>query len=358
MAQRLLQILHASDPHVVSTTTAASALAGSAAQARWTILNWPFVGKRVAAYAARGTLGDDPWAWPAFERSATAVLDDDPDWRSLTWLCITGDLSTWGDDDSLAIAVSRVDGLARGLGIKPLVLYGNHDVWSGEPPLLPLQVPEAVLARHHASLRGGVLSGVPAFAVGLGSPAPSIEVVALNSAVHEPLFNTFAMGWVGVERDRTGADFDQVRTLRSPSASAARVRVVLLHHPIHDPALTTAFENGLQNGRAVAQALAAAPIPSVVLSGHTHVPFPPFAKLPDDVASAGHTPLQGSAQLTAGTVSQRSSDHTWQLLRFWEEDDGGIAVERIMFERTAGQGEFEPLCGRDPLQYVETMRLS
>jgi hypothetical protein len=135
------------------------------------------------------------------------------------------------------------------------------------------------------------------------------------------------------------------------------VRVILTHHPIHDPAPTTAFENGLQNSRAVAQALGAAPIPSVVLSGHTHVPFPRFAGLPLHVANAGHAPLKGSAQLTSGTVSQRLSDHTWQLLRFWEEDDGGISLERIMFERTGAQGDFAPLCGRDPSQIAETMRL-
>jgi hypothetical protein len=127
-----------------------------------------------------------------------------------------------------------------------------------------------------------------------------------------------------------------------------------------DRSATQAFENLLQNGGEVADALRVCrALSCLVLSGHTHELFPASGTLPDRVSNASHRPLHNNhAQLTIGTVSQRDSTQTWQRLRIAEEDHTGqVWLERVVYERTKGQGEFDPISAHDNSDVAEHMRL-
>jgi len=279
----------------------------------------------------------------------------------------TGDLSTWGDDGSIEVALGELDSVAKNHGLEHFVIYGNHDVWPGLPPRIPCEASETELDSRRSALR---TPGHGVYGTHFGDTFPlhyttatrfpfhgspgHLAVCALNTILHDGLLNTLAYGYVGADRYWEGHT-----TPRQLDALAARqqppeVRVVLTHHPIHDP--ETVWLGVLLYRGAVASSLAK-PSSSykrtayVVLSGHTHCQFPDHGALPTRAPRGRqrHKPLDDDqVQLTTGTLSQRSFDddkheHVFQVLRFYEGTDAKhIRIGRITFTR-GGTGAFKPL---------------
>ncbi|WP_206683418.1 hypothetical protein, partial [Salmonella enterica] len=56
--------------------------------------------------------------------------------------------------------------------------------------------------------------------------------------------------------------------------------------------------------------------------------------------------IVGTLSQTVGAVSKPAHEHTWQLLRFFEEADPlRLLVERTLFTRNQRTGPFMPLGG-------------
>ncbi len=357
--RKLLQIFHVSDAHVTSTSDQAATHARSKID-RW--IGWL---PPVADLLKEGTAGHDPYAFDFLKDSIKLCLDTEPEWRSRSMLVSTGDLSTWGDDASIQEAVSEFEKLADDLDIKWGTLYGNHDVWPGSPGLLPLDDTDANLAARRTRLRSSLFNDDapigPIVTVPLTFRTGNLGLYTLNTILHESVDNFLALG--NVDKDRywePGAQTThQLQALDNHCKGKPDVRIVLTHHPVHDPdrkgllkTLKQRFSMYLKNAAQVADALAA-PHPgvypvlaSVVLSGHTHEVFPETGDLPDDVRYLCQSPLHNrQVQLIVGTLAQTGWDgklqeNTWQRIRLTEDRADGIVLERRVYSRTSGMGRF------------------
>jgi 3',5'-cyclic AMP phosphodiesterase CpdA len=354
--QLVLQLAHISDIHFVTPPSRV------AAKTR----RLPWLPPRLAA----GLMGHSQRALVAFEKSIQNILPDD-DTRARTWLVVTGDLTTLGEQSSLDEVVDWVRSLAQTVGVSYAILYGNHDVWNGG---LPLFTSQNVLYQHRSELRSRIFTGdwpLAPMAEGAGQcgsagAAPAIEatlpvgrqlvVTSLNTVIHDQLLNTLAFGKVAQDRYwESGSNLPpQLDALRA-KARQDEVRVVLTHHPVHDPAVCSATGQPFQrllNAGDVAQALerpvGGSALATLVVSGHTHAGFPDSGHLPDHLPRSldCHDPLgDGQAQLIASTLSQRpfrgkGHEHEWQCLSFWD-DAGQLVLERVIYQRPGRVGDFQ-----------------
>ena len=188
---------------------------------------------------------------------------------------------------------------------------------------------------------------------------------ALNTITHDKWLNTIACGHVG--RDRYWESTATKCQLSELAANKApEVRVVLTHHPVHEPPDQRMSVKNLSKSLSIAKLLKRGAVASslaqpsqgyartayVVLSGHTHCQFPKHGELPA-MAPQGrrrHEPLHdGQVQLTTGTLSQRSVDddkheHVFQVVRFYEDvTNNQMVIGRVTFTRSSGTGAFMPL---------------
>jgi hypothetical protein len=172
---------------------------------------------------------------------------------------------------------------------------------------------------------------------------------SLNTVVHEPAENSLALGRVGRDRYWQGTHVEHQLNALGRSLSPHDIVILLTHHPVHDPNLhyDEALTSVLMNAPDVAASLHCRAV--VVVSGHTHGLFPPSGSLPHAAGRPPHDPLaHRQAQLIGGTLSQRTVgdfhpdyEHSWQLLRFWEEvSSEQVTIERKVFRRMAGAGAF------------------
>jgi 3',5'-cyclic AMP phosphodiesterase CpdA len=363
--EKLLQLIHVSDLHVIDgMTEQANAASGRAALYR----RFRFLPSWARDYFVEkfmpGLQGHDSEALEELVDMVDDSLRDEPEWSKRTHLVCTGDLSTWGDATSIRMALH---GLAAVQGVSLVSLYGNHDVWPGAG-LLPSHRSDSALARNRSTLRdpnarlyGPHFSGnfpltYPALRVPLRhAKGGHLCVYALDTIIHESRDNDFALG--RVREDRYWENVrprPQLAELASLS-SAPEIRVVLTHHPVHDPSVPMVGHVLLNNDQ-VALALASPEQAGtyhrtayVVLSGHTHKLFPAHGQLPNTAPTGWqcHAPLDdGQVQLTTGTLSQRSyagrgGDHVVQVIRFYEDTTAPrLVVGRIVFERNNGTGPF------------------
>ena len=352
---------------------------------------------KVIKFFMKGLAGHDkPKAWIELERSIPLALKNDDDFEDRTHIVVTGDLSTWGDDDSLRGARNFVTKIARESGLPdPFFIYGNHDVWPGEAGKragFPLFA-QKNLGTHRTAFRDTHFrDGWPREFRRLDIPpsGQSVVISSLNTIRHERLHNSIAQGIVRADRYwelRTGNQLAELRARHKEGD----IGILLTHHPIHEPKSAGLLFNvalsalrpvhlqfhELANAGAVAGALSRPEtdpktnLIHVVLSGHTHELFPDVG---DSEVTRPHRPLeQTQLQLTVGTASQErfrksqasgsapddedppdvppGKGHMWQLLRFYREegDPPLLIIERIVFERSKHQGPFRPrLAGRNP----------
>jgi 3',5'-cyclic AMP phosphodiesterase CpdA len=291
--------------------------------------------------------------------------------KAKTWLVCTGDLTTYGDPGRVDGCLKWIAATAAKKGVRHCVIYGNHDVWKGE---VPLDTPQADLDAHRSALRaktfsatwplcpvpgaaGGAPSGGPgSLVVPLRRSSRELVVTSLNDVLHDRGPNTVAWGGVTADRYWEGGVLDQMDGLAA-QARKAEIRVVMMHHPVHDPENTVWMI--LLNASQVATRLkveqpSGCRIGTIMLAGHTHQVFPEFDELELPRAHRGttHDPLgDGQVQLIAGTLSQRpytgrarrELQHSFSVLRFYEHDDGRVQLEREVWRRGPRQsGPFLP----------------
>jgi 3',5'-cyclic AMP phosphodiesterase CpdA len=351
---RMLQVFHVSDMHWAPSRKQAAALRAQVGRTRY----WPL---------GHGTMGHEVLAVRALRRSVRKVIDDDPEWTVRSWLISSGDLTTWGDDQSLHAAIGFLGDIAKDCGIRAAVIYGNHDVWDQG---FPAVIPDSVLDARRTRLRRNEFTGTwPLFSMaeGLGQSSPggptsieatgpltskSVRVVSLNTILHTGWNNVLAFGEVKADRYWEGRTSPtQLQVVRGSGQSQNELRVVVTHHPLRDPKRRK-LSMILKNAPEVADAFTVCgSAPTVFLSGHTHEVFPAFGSFPT-VLPTGRAcvpPLEDrQVQMIVGTCAQigggpQTGDQTWQLLRFWEDEERpGIVLERFVFSRPAGAGEFLP----------------
>jgi 3',5'-cyclic AMP phosphodiesterase CpdA len=359
----LLQLLHLSDLHWAPDDVSEVPVRG-------------FVDKvmrlaygHVSLELRQGLAGHDPIAIDDFEESVVDAVDNSEGWRERTWLVVTGDLSTWGDDESVRQALSFVANTAGRLGVGWTAIYGNHDVWPGRYPRHPLHCllgPQELDDRRTSLRRDFFPQDWPVLPLteGLGSPGGlplavrfrhrpgRLVCYSLNTIVHNPAWNVVALGHVANDRYwQHGADRRPQLDLLGAQWQADDVGIVLLHHPVHDPWASDPadrWKDVLVNHEAVSAELAVERRAPIVLAGHTHRLFPKEGELPGNAprGMALHPPLRdGQTQLIVGTLAQSTLLHagaqSWQRLRFFEDEAPTLVLERVVHARRRGQTGFE-----------------
>lgn len=292
------------------------------------------------------------------------------------WLLDTGDLSSMGDLGSLDTAKRWLDDYCRIVrATRMLVLYGNHDAW---PCRFPLAAPRAELEAHRNALRSRFFP--PSWpqgplAVDIPHTRSRLLLSGVNSAIDDRWFNTWAYG--SVERDPHWISSRGVHQLQKLADDTERgfhrdlvtrdFRILAVHHPVHYPQRPP-FGMALRNADEVADALIAfdrrqrGKLAHLVLSGHTHAPFPALGALPRYAKGQHLQPLtDGQLQLIAGSLSQmpRAADraacrdgrfvpHQFQVLTFfappvWQRHHHHVLMERRIVGRPGGTGDFRIL---------------
>jgi len=349
----LLQIVHLSDLHFRQRQGPAPVTA------RWTSRRAP-----AATSVFQGMEGHDPQVLGPLVRSIRERVRPSKDaFRHGTYLAVTGDLATLGDTASADRAEKLIKDIASQAGLPdPLVVYGNHDVWPGELPLFA----RADLDARRSALRQRPLHAGdrPARMLGAGR----FSLWSLTTVRHGRFENTLALGHIGTDRywehDKKMAP--QLDVLAAAAAAAPpatgehEVRIALTHHPVIQPRKWP--WKGLRNWKEIENAMGA-PDPAggphrlvrVVLSGHNHALYPPLGELAANVAMRNVRGVH--VQLVAGTATQLRHGapparvdrdlhqlHCWQLIRFYEEPDGRLQLERIVFVRSGGVSpEYRPV---------------
>ena len=376
----LLQLVHASDIHMGAQGRGVLATLRRKLQALSAV---PGLGAAVGYFTTR-TMPHDPTALIFFEQALNDVRLDAPDfWPDRTQLVVTGDLSIVGAPGEIRGALTRLEGIARSVGLVvpygqlgsqvPLIAFhGNHDVW---PAGFPLWTRQAQLDAHRSQLRAAPPFNNdwplgPLVPVAMGTHG-TIELHSLTTILHDRFWNSLALGKVMHDRYWEGANLpDQLQELPHRCTRRA-LRIVLTHHPVHRPDLSPAV---LVNAPDVATALSQAcpsgsgrPLAHLVLSGHTHESFPEAGHLPGQLPAGNsrHAPLMdGQAQLTVGTLSQlgwgvRGKEHDFQVLRFWLDDSvpPKLVLEREIYRRTLRAGPYQKVAGNTSGQTSETMEL-
>jgi hypothetical protein len=340
---------------------------------------------------ASGTAGHAPAAWRELRASIVEHVTMNPAWPK-THLVVTGDLSTWGDDDSIIKARRLAEGIAQRAGLpEPIFIYGNHDVWPGRPGVLagfPLFASGPDLDVRRSALRQQHFAGVPwprHPLVQVGLPGGrQLVVFALSTIEHGAFANAIASGQVRSDRFWERAPgIDQLLTL--PGICGPNdVGIVLTHHPVHDDGWWAAVHRAVAAGARSVQGLPAAHIlgnatdvaatlagppqrAHAVLSGHTHETFPEVGDSTGAGPQPRHAPLStNQVQLTAGTASQlqygaQPKPYTWQCLRFYHDRAATrLKIERIVFEKQNNLPGFFPVSSdpNDPQAVADVWELT
>jgi Calcineurin-like phosphoesterase len=333
---------------------------------------------------ATGTAGHHPAVWNELRASIVDHVKTSPPWPT-THLVVTGDLSTWGDDDSIIKARRLAEAITRDAGLQePMFIYGNHDVWPARPGVpagFPGFASRADLDVRRTALRQQHFGGDPWPRHPLAQVAlpggRQLVVFALSTIEHWAWENTLASGRVRADRFWERAPgLDQLVTL-ARACGPSDVGVVLTHHPVHDdgswaavrraaatavppPLQALAAAHILSNATDVAAALAGPPQRAhAVLSGHTHETFPEVGSSTGASPLPLHGPLNANqVQLTAGTATQLQfgadpKPHTWQCLHFSCDDAATrLKIERIVFERRDNLPGFVPATDSNDPQAV------
>lgn len=358
MTAPLLQLVHVSDLHFRQRH------GPSPVGARW-------AGRRAPSRDAvfQGMEGHDPQVLGPLVRSIRdRVGPSKGAFKHGTFLVVTGDLATLGDAGSAESAERLVADIAAQAGLPaPLVVYGNHDVWPGSLPLF---------ARDDLDARRTALRAKPLHAA--DRPARALQagpfsVWYLDTVRHGRFENTLALGHIGPDRywEKGRALRPQLDALVA-AATESELRIALTHHPVLQPAAWRPWK-GLRNWAEMERGLASVDpaggrhrLVRVVLSGHTHALYPPLGRLRADIAT--RNARQVHAQLVIGTATQirhgapphrvepdLEQHHCWQLLRFYEEPDGRLVLERVVFIRSGGVApDYQPVSiGADPRSVAE-----
>lgn len=288
------------------------------------------------------------------------------------WLVDTGDLSTFGDESSLALGHRWLRDFKAELHAPFVSLYGNHDAWPEHFPALGSRNVrnhrEVFRRKWHRNPRPR-----PPLTVSIPGTESQVQLFSLNSVCHDVWRNSFARGEIIADPHWSTTlpkVSDQLQELARVAAHAngqnRNLRIIAVHHPIHDPDhQSNRLTMTLDNADLVAKTLKhhghnglSGSLAHMILSGHTHLLFPKFGRFSNDTPPhSKHLPLGGSQmQLIVGSLSQKvksslsmppgdpsAQPHQFQLLRFWADTDQPfcVRIERALIARKNGTGPFD-----------------
>jgi hypothetical protein len=310
--QPVVQIVHYSDMHIVGP--------GYLAQRA----GFFKAAKHLSRNHQQGIAGADLAALAAFE-TFVADIASEQDWQAVpTWLVDTGDGTTFGDRWSLDAWLDhwspRFRKAAGALG-EQIIMYGNHDAWPEEFPLLRTQgmPPQRDHLRQHRFKQ--TWPEPPLSVPIIFHGGPEVQLYVLNSVDHDLWANVWARGMVLPDRYwqapggvPVGLATDQLDVLVARMAGHPRkphLRLLAMHYPAcKDATNGKRYPEILANRDQVAHGLANTratnePLVQVLLGGHTHAAFPPIGLLPNGLGSSHHQPLQpNTLQLVTASLSQ------------------------------------------------------
>jgi 3',5'-cyclic AMP phosphodiesterase CpdA len=336
-----LQIIHISDLHVVDPRSP------NAASVRSRIRKWRRVSAGFANWMEEGTSPHDALAVPLFEDFLREFVKD-PSWAGCeTWLVDTGDLTSLGDAESFDLGRDYLRSLVR-ICPKFASIYGNHDAWPGEPPLLAKR--KAIEEQWKVLVNQRYLVASPRCALKVNIPhgRGQVQLYFVDSVIRDRWRNAWALGEVSDTqlKDLQGLVDQNYDPKRSD------LRILAVHHPIHYPPPRPGMGMVMRNDKQVAAMLdtkspaGAYPLVHLVLSGHTHSLYPVQGALPAEPYLCIHTPLQNNqVQLVVGTLMQLDRygtrdgwPHQSQILRFYysTSDSAILSVERLLAARQSG----------------------
>lgn len=324
-AEPVLQIVHLSDMHVVSTNNAPAAA----------IRQWVRRFRRAGLSAAADMLEDgaapNDTSAPRMLEQFLPRLVQDPKWRGCpTWLIDTGDHTTFGDTASLVTARAHLASFSAALGTQtqscPSLqdLPGNHDAWPETFPVLaPRKIQAQVVKLHsppHAYRIGCASDPLVAALPGGGE----IQLYTLDTVDHRFAQNALARGAV------SDAQYDELDGLIGQRATGGHdLRILAAHHPMqHPPPRPSLLMVLADPHRTELRLNRPPPCVHLVLGGHTHALYPEHSKLPASPRrQAPNDPLGlDQCQLVIGTLMQedgfgkRGADpHQVQVLRFFQD---------------------------------------
>ena len=313
MKTPVVQIVHYSDLHIVGPDFFKQRRAFNA------------IAKRLLpASLQQGITGADISALGAFT-DFLSVLEAEPDWHGKPlWLIDTGDGTTFGDSASLQSWLhdwSRKFLAAAGPLAQQLILYGNHDAW---PDNFPLLSPNR-MSHQRSKLRNMWFNDswpkAPLTAPLMRGSSSEVQLFALNSVDHDLLPNTRACGRVVPDRGdlysqaQTGPtaadDLHRAVVAAAKTSAGPHFRILAMHYPVAEAAQTGhRFLEILSNRDTFARELvtpayAEKPLVHLLLAGHTHQAYPSIGLMPNGLSSAWQPPLHpGFAQSVTSTLSQ------------------------------------------------------
>ena len=342
-----LQIVHVSDMHVFADTSpqakrtramcvqAAYMLDGMARRAPTARLR-----DELLAASERILEGTEAHHPPAALALGRVIAQENAKVKCPSCLVISGDQSTFGDTSSIQRARAYLNPAIQSSD-RVIEIHGNHDAWPSTAPLLGpprfgSQVKRSLLQLQYRVEWPGVVD-FPSFAGGL-----PVEIFTVDTVDMGRWKNTLALGRVDDkqldELERLIADSDAQR------GNAPVLRMLIAHHPIGYPPPPPPWGMVIQNGGQVGARLSSGakrskPLIHLVLSGHTHDPFPKLGSLPASTRQCAHHPLgYGQVQLVAGTATQRDAfknsavPYRFQILRMYRSTSNGAS--RVVVERT------------------------
>ena len=339
--QPVLQIVHVSDLHVLTTVN------HPAAPTVRFLTRWA----RRAGLGAlsrsleEGTAPCDLFAPIMFRRFVKQISVGDPTWSSSpTWLVDTGDQTTYGDTPSLQRAQQILDSFSK-VATPPherlVNLHGNHDAWPDDFPLFQQSKIPGQIAK---------LNNRPhQFAV--GTPQATLRApLAKNGEIQLYSIDTIDPGAVPNAWARGAVSSTQLAQLQAMvSASqgnpgSRHLRILATHHPVHFPPPRPRYQMVIAKNTRVGNSLErTSPPVHLLLSGHTHSLFPELGQLPHSPRTCPHHPLgMDQCQLVVGTLMQvdrlqkrGSYPHQCQVLRFYQDpsDPNTVVVHRLLAAR-------------------------
>jgi 3',5'-cyclic AMP phosphodiesterase CpdA len=257
MTNALVRIIHISDLHHCSSPSLVQALFRSRTMVY--LQRLPYIGKRLQSELSYG----NPFTLEAAAAAIRKIACADP--KLPTWLLCSGDLTSFGDHQSLSHAELWLSQLAQACAASMLVLYGNHDCWVHSHPLTLRGY-----SSHRAQLNARFYKPqrtVPLPFEVLTSTA-SVQLFPLDTVPENPVVNALALGQVSG---------DSEAALQSLAAAHNRgvpcLRIVATHHPLN--VTKNAIVSGLVSSKRDVKRSLSMPYPfHVVLSGHTHATVP------------------------------------------------------------------------------------
>ncbi len=337
-----LQIVHISDLHIVDPKSP------NAVALRRRLRGLRGVPTNIAEYVADGMAPHDALAVQLFESFLREITADYKWSKCQTWLVDTGDLTSLGDQNSLALGRQHLQQFAQ---ICPQIAstYGNHDAWPGRFPLFATGAAIAAQQQTLTVHQYKVATAGCALRTTIPHNAGEVQLYFLDSIIHDRWSNTWALGEVGA------AQLTALKDLVDQNYNSNRhdLRILAIHHPVHYPPVRPSFQMAMRNDKIVAGALdtpspgGAYPLAHLVLSGHTHALYPPHGALPAQPSLCIHPHLgSNQCQFVVGTLMQLDRynkrlgwPHQCQVLRLYSSKTNPhiISVDRLLAARQAGK---------------------